>query len=77
MKIICDWENCKNQGLYKAPVEKDNSKKFRLLCLQHIKIFNLSSSALFQRILKKLSVDPKFFVVLCHVISDLIKYSIS
>ena len=40
MKIICDWENCKNQGLYKAPVEKDNSKKFRLLCLQHIKIFN-------------------------------------
>ena len=40
MKIICDWENCKNQGAYKAPIEKDNSKKFRLLCLQHIKIFN-------------------------------------
>ena len=40
MKIICDWENCKDQGLYKAPIEKDNSKKFRLLCLKHIKIFN-------------------------------------
>ena len=40
MKIICDWENCKNTGTYKAPIERDNSKKFRLLCLEHIKIFN-------------------------------------
>ena len=40
MKIICDWENCKEIGAYKAPVEKDNSKKYRLLCLNHIKIFN-------------------------------------
>ena len=40
MKIICDWENCNEIGAYKAPVEKDNSKKFRLLCLNHIKIFN-------------------------------------
>ena len=40
MKIICDWENCKEPGSYKAPLEKDNSKKYRLLCLKHIKIFN-------------------------------------
>ena len=40
MKIICDWENCEQIGSYKAPLEKDNSKKFRLLCLDHIKIFN-------------------------------------
>ena len=40
MKIICDWENCTEIGSYKAPLEKDNSKKFRLLCLKHIKIFN-------------------------------------
>jgi preprotein translocase subunit Sec63 len=40
MKIICDWENCKELGSYKAPVERDNSRKFRLLCLEHIKIFN-------------------------------------
>jgi len=40
MKIICDWENCKEIGKYKAPKEKDNSKNFRLLCLEHIKIFN-------------------------------------
>ena len=40
MKIICDWDNCNEIGAYKAPVEKDNSKKYRLLCLNHIKIFN-------------------------------------
>ena len=40
MKIICDWENCKELGKYKAPVEKDNSRNYRLLCLNHIKIFN-------------------------------------
>jgi len=40
MKIICDWENCNEIGSYKAPIERDNSRKFRLLCLEHIKIFN-------------------------------------
>ena len=40
MKNICDWHNCKQIGSYKAPVEKDNSKSFRYLCLEHIKIFN-------------------------------------
>ena len=40
MKIICDWDNCKKLGSYKAPIEKDNSKRFKLLCLEHIKIFN-------------------------------------
>ena len=40
MKVICDWKDCKEIGAYKAPIERDNSKKFRLLCLNHIKIFN-------------------------------------
>ena len=40
MKTICDWNNCNNLGEYKAPVERDNSKKYRLLCLKHIKEFN-------------------------------------
>ena len=26
MKNICDWNNCKEVGEYKAPIEKDNSK---------------------------------------------------
>ena len=40
MKNICDWHNCKDLGEYKAPVERDNSKKFRMLCLKHVKEFN-------------------------------------
>jgi len=40
MKNICDWKNCTEIGEYKAPVEKDNSKKYRLLCLNHVKEFN-------------------------------------
>jgi len=40
MKNICDWNNCLENGEYKAPIEKDNSKKFRLLCLSHVKEFN-------------------------------------
>ena len=40
MKNICDWNNCLEIGKYKAPVEKDNSKKFKLLCLNHVKEFN-------------------------------------
>ena len=42
MKTICDWHNCNKIGEYKAPVDKDNSKKYRLLCLEHIKEFNKS-----------------------------------
>ena len=42
MKNICEWENCSEEGKFKAPIEKDNSKKFRLLCLSHIKQFNKS-----------------------------------
>jgi len=42
MKNICEWKNCKEFGKFKAPAEKDNSKKFKLLCVQHIKLFNKS-----------------------------------
>ena len=40
MKNICDWNNCNEIGEYKAPVERDNSKKYRMLCLEHVKEFN-------------------------------------
>ena len=40
MKNICAWHNCFEIGEYKAPTEKDNSKKYKLLCLFHIKEFN-------------------------------------
>ena len=40
MKTICEWKNCSNFGEFKAPIEKDNSKKYRMLCLEHVKEFN-------------------------------------
>ena len=40
MKNICEWENCNESGKFKAPTEKDNSKVFRWLCENHIKLFN-------------------------------------
>jgi len=40
MKNICEWKNCKEVGKYKAPAEKDNSKNFKWLCKNHIKLFN-------------------------------------
>ena len=40
MENICDWENCKECGTFKAPLEKDNSKNHRWLCEEHIKLFN-------------------------------------
>ncbi len=40
MKNICEWENCKENGEFKAPKEKDNSKNYKWLCEVHIKLFN-------------------------------------
>ena len=40
MKNICEWDNCKENGEFKAPLEKDNSRKYRWLCEVHIKLFN-------------------------------------
>jgi len=40
MKNICEWENCNEIGKFKAPTEKDNSKIFKWLCKNHIKLFN-------------------------------------
>ena len=40
MENICEWQNCKEFGKYKAPLEKDNSKNFQWLCEEHIKLFN-------------------------------------
>ena len=42
MKNICEWENCKENGEFKAPLERDNSKSYKWLCEEHIKLFNTS-----------------------------------
>ena len=40
MKNICERAGCNEVGKYKAPAERDNSKNFKWLCEQHIKLFN-------------------------------------
>ena len=42
MKNICEWGNCNEVGSFKAPLEKDNSKNYKWLCEEHIKLFNKS-----------------------------------
>ena len=42
MENICEWDNCKKVGKFKAPPERDNSKNFKWLCEEHIKLFNKS-----------------------------------
>ena len=54
MENICEWENCKFSGEFKAPVEKDNSKNYQWLCEKHIKEFNKNwKSRLVEKILFK------------------------
>ena len=40
MENICEWTNCKESGKFKAPLERDNSKNYKWLCEEHIKLFN-------------------------------------
>ena len=40
MKNICEWINCREAGDFRAPTEKDNSRNFKWLCEEHIKLFN-------------------------------------
>ena len=40
MENICEWKNCNESGKFKAPLERDNSKKYKWLCEEHIKSFN-------------------------------------
>ena len=42
MENICEWKNCNKKGEFRAPIEKDNSKKYKWLCEEHIKLFNKS-----------------------------------
>jgi len=42
MENICEWQNCREKGKFKAPVERDNSRNYKWLCQDHIKLFNKS-----------------------------------
>ena len=40
MRNICEWQGCKEAGKHKAPTERDNSRNFKWLCGEHIKLLN-------------------------------------
>ena len=37
---MCQFQGCKNPGLYRAPISPDNLEEFRWFCLEHIRQFN-------------------------------------
>ena len=60
MKNICEWKNCKDDGEFKAPTEKDNSKKYKWLCQKHIIEFNADWAIIqkkFKTLVKKFHPD--------------------
>ena len=42
MENICEWNGCKDKGSFKAPTDKNDSKRFMWLCKNHIKSYNKS-----------------------------------
>ncbi len=39
-KRPCDHENCKDEGIYKAPKSPNNSKDYYYFCLEHVREYN-------------------------------------
>ena len=37
MENFCEWDNCIEIAKFNAPIEKDNSRNYSLLCEKHIK----------------------------------------
>lgn len=36
----CEWPGCADEGLHRAPKDRDNLRDYRWLCLEHIREFN-------------------------------------
>ena len=37
---LCNHPNCKEEGVYKAPLDYDNLGNYQWFCIEHIKEFN-------------------------------------
>ena len=37
---LCNHPNCKEEGVYKAPLDYDNLSNYQWFCMEHIKEFN-------------------------------------
>ena len=53
MENICEWENCKENGKFKAPLERDNSKNYKWLCERTHKIISIKIGIILKECLKK------------------------
>lgn len=38
----CDWVGCDDQGLYRAPWSRDELRRYRWFCLEHVRSYNRS-----------------------------------
>jgi len=36
----CEWNDCKNKGIYRAPKNREYLRKFRWFCLEHVREYN-------------------------------------
>jgi len=36
----CEWKDCNNKGIYRAPKNRDNLREFKWFCLEHIREYN-------------------------------------
>jgi len=39
---FCDWPECRDEGVHRAPISRDQMKVFHLFCLSHIRQYNKS-----------------------------------
>ena len=42
MKKICEFLNCKEEGIYPAPRSRDDITNYKYYCIEHIRDFNKS-----------------------------------
>ena len=36
----CEWKDCNNKGIHRAPKNRENLREFRWFCLEHIREYN-------------------------------------
>ena len=42
MKKICEFLNCKEEGIYPAPRSREDINSYKYYCIEHIRDFNKS-----------------------------------
>ncbi|MDC0196054.1 J domain-containing protein [Gammaproteobacteria bacterium] len=39
---LCDWPNCRLEGIHRAPISQDRIREYSWFCLEHVRIYNSS-----------------------------------